>query len=157
VHSILGDGNCLYRSLCSGKLFGQKYPAYKQKHLLLRRVLADYATDEKNIAFLSRIWKAKVQKNDEDTYESWVDAIRNAPNWGGTTEMMLFASRFLIHVVSVEIVKNKVLSFATQPAFLPCKVRLTSPSDPDIYKQLPESPRDAVLLWNHSLSNPKRV
>jgi hypothetical protein len=71
--------------------------------------------------------------------------------------MMLFASRFLIHVVSVEIVKNKVLSFATQPAFLQCKVRLTSPSDPDFYKQLPEYPMNAVLLWNHSLLNPKRV
>jgi hypothetical protein len=157
VRPIIGDGNCLYRSLCSGKLFGQKYPTYKQKHLLLRRVLADYATDVNNSAFLTRIWKAKVQKNDKDTYESWVDAIRNPPTWGGTTEMMLFASRFLIHVVSVEIVKNKVLSFATQPAFLQCKVRLTSPSDPDFYKQLPESLMNAVLLWNHSLSNPKRV
>jgi hypothetical protein len=157
IHPVEGDGNCLYRSLSLSTHYSKSMPDLSTRHRFLREMLQSYAAQQKNHAFLSRIWNALVKSKKEDSYDHWVRRIGQSTIWGSTAEIMLFAACLQIHVVCVELLRDTVGCVATQPTFTQCKVRGISTSDPIFYTLPPKSAKNVIFLWNHCHDDPYKV
>jgi hypothetical protein len=81
IKNVLGDGNCLYRSLSQSKLFKSRYPSLASNHIEVRKKMQEFAIANGN---LSRLMFRFSWKNDPDgkefekRYESWIDSLVEA-------------------------------------------------------------------------------
>jgi hypothetical protein len=158
THSVLGDGNCLYRCLSESAIFAKENGAFAGKYKELRTWISLHAESPALKALAIRVcklWKSNGQ-SDTALFENWMEEIRTPTLWGGTSELILFAASFGIHVISVEQVEDTINLSTTTDAFAKLKIRPTITNKPGFGIKPPSDIKEVIFLWNHDYGNPTK-
>jgi hypothetical protein len=114
----------------------------------------------KALAF--RVWKLWKRRGDSDTesdndhFKLWLEEIRTPTLWGGSTELILFAATFGIHVISVEQVEETINLSTTTDAFAQLRIRPSIRNKPGFGTKPPSNINEVIFLWNHDYGNPTK-
>ena len=97
--NVVGDGNCLFRSLVQSPTFPMS------DHNELRHELTEWMHSE----VMKESWQAQILKEDFDLHnrssnynlENHITSMQKAGFWGTDTELLAFTLRFGIQIVTV--------------------------------------------------------
>jgi hypothetical protein len=162
THGVLGDGNCLYRCLSESPIFIQENKGWDGKYRELRSFISLHAETPALKALAFRVWKIWKRQGESDTetdtahFKQWLEEIRTPTLWGGSTELILFAATFGIHVISVEQVEDIINLSTTTDAFAKLKIRPSIPTKPGFGTKPPSDIKEVIFLWNHDYGNPTK-
>jgi hypothetical protein len=158
THSVLGDGNCLYRCLSESEIFAKENKGFGGKYKELRTWISLHAESPALKALAIRVCKLWKSNGESDTaiFENWMEEIRTPTLWGGTSELILFAVSFGIHVISVEQVEDNINLSTTTDAFAKLKIRPSITNKPGFGIKPPSDIKEVIFLWNHDYGNPTK-
>jgi hypothetical protein len=156
VHEVVGDGNCLYRSLSQSKIFGTMYPEYANNFMRVREELHYFCGIHPSLCRL--IFKLFTNVQEEDVYNAfhqWRQSILDPTVWGGVAHMTLFAYRFKIHCVCVSVWNTRVTTTSTFGIERLNRYRMTDISNVNPrFNEQPRNPEDIIFIWHHNMDQP---
>jgi hypothetical protein len=104
VHEVVGDGNCLYRSLSQSKKFCSMHPEYGTDFMKVREELHFfYGIHPTLCKSIFRHFTNVCDENLQNEFNQWRNSILDPTVWGGVAHMTLFAYHFKIHCVCVSV------------------------------------------------------
>jgi hypothetical protein len=144
IKDVLGDGNCLYRSLSISRLFKSWYPSLSGDHIGVRKCMQEFAIHNPS---LSRMIHCHCWNNKED-YDSWIQSLVKPTTWAGPAEYTLFAYCFEIHVLCISVLLPKV---KVHSSIGKQEIRDESASD---FAKKPLCESKVIFIWHHNCGDP---
>jgi hypothetical protein len=154
VKEVIGDGNCLYRSLSQSKIFISMNPRIANDYMAIRNALYEFTGLHPTLSKeIFQEYHSVPKEKLHEEFCKWRATIRDVKIWGGATEMTVFAYCYGIHVVLVSQWYPRVVTTYTYGIKRLKRFRLSHHTYTGFCNQ-PNSPRDVIFIWHHNISRP---
>jgi hypothetical protein len=137
--------------LSESSIFLQGNEGFGGKYRELRTFISLHAESPALKALAFRVWKLWKRRGDSDTesdndhFKLWLEEIRTPTLWGGSTELILFAATFGIHVISVEQVEETINLSTTTDAFAQLRIRPSIRNKPGFGTKPPSNINEVIF------------
>jgi hypothetical protein len=154
VEEVIGDGNCLYRSLSQSQILKNMYPHVANDHMAVRKMIHEFTGLHPTLC--KEIFSEYNSVSSEKLHGEfckWRETIRDGTKWGGAAEMTVFAYCYGIHCMLVSQWFPRVVTTYTYGIERLKRFRMTN-HDITSFEDKPKNPSDVIFIWHHNISRP---